>query len=100
VQQIVGSILYYTQAVDTTILMALSTIASKQTKATEKTLKKCTQLLDYLAANTKAKLHFYTSEIVLNIHSMLLICLKLKPEVVHADISVWGRFLKKRNQLK
>jgi hypothetical protein len=36
VQKIVGSILYYTRAVDLTELMALSTIVSKQTKGTEK----------------------------------------------------------------
>jgi hypothetical protein len=36
VQKIVGSILYYTRAVDLTVLMALSTIVSKQTKGTEK----------------------------------------------------------------
>jgi hypothetical protein len=69
VQQIVGSILYYARAANMTILMALGTIASKQTKATEKTLKKCTQLFDYLVANSNAKVHFYASEMVLNIHS-------------------------------
>ncbi len=36
VQQIVGSILYYACAVDMTVLMALSSIAVEQTKATEK----------------------------------------------------------------
>jgi hypothetical protein len=36
VQQIVGSILYYTRAVDMMILMALSSIAVEQTKAMEK----------------------------------------------------------------
>ncbi len=36
VQKIVGSILYYARAVDMTVLMALSTIASEQTKGTEK----------------------------------------------------------------
>ena len=34
VQQIVGSILYYARAVDMTVLMALSSIAAEQTKAT------------------------------------------------------------------
>ncbi len=33
VQKIVGSILYYARAVDMTVLMALSTIASEQTLA-------------------------------------------------------------------
>ena len=36
IQQILGSILYYAQAVDMTVLMALSSIASEQMKATEK----------------------------------------------------------------
>ena len=36
IQQIVGSILYYAQAVDSTVLMSLSSIAPEQTKATEK----------------------------------------------------------------
>jgi hypothetical protein len=34
VQQILGSILYYARAVDMTVLMALSSIAVEQTKAT------------------------------------------------------------------
>jgi hypothetical protein len=39
VQKNVGSILYYAQGVDMTVLMALSTIASEQTKGTERTMK-------------------------------------------------------------
>jgi hypothetical protein len=38
-----------------TVLMALSSIAVEQTKATEKTLGRCLQLLDYLASNLEAK---------------------------------------------
>jgi hypothetical protein len=57
------------RAVDMTVLMALSTITSKQTKASEKTLEKFTQLLDYLASNSDAKVHYYESDMVLNIHS-------------------------------
>jgi hypothetical protein len=44
-QKIVGSILYYARAVDMTLLMALSTIASEQTKGTERTLEKAYQVL-------------------------------------------------------
>ncbi len=46
IQQIVGSILHYARAVDTTVLIALSSIAVEQTKATEKTMGRCMQLLD------------------------------------------------------
>jgi hypothetical protein len=55
IQKIVGSILYYAWAVDMTVLMVLSTIASEQTKGTERTLEKAYQVLDYLATHPNAK---------------------------------------------
>ncbi len=58
VQKIVGSILYYTRAVDMTVLMALSTIASEQSKGTKRTLEKAYQVLDYLATNPNAVVRF------------------------------------------
>jgi hypothetical protein len=69
VQQIVGSILYYARAVDMIVLMALSAIAVEQTKAMTKMLGKCMQLLDYLASNSEAKVRFYASDMIMNIHS-------------------------------
>jgi hypothetical protein len=69
VQKNVGSILYYAQAVDMTVLMALSTITVNQTKATKRTMEQCMQLLDYLAHNTDAKVRFHASDMILNIHS-------------------------------
>ncbi len=54
VQKIVGSILYYARAVDMTVLIALSTIASEQTKGTKRTLEKAYQVLDYLATHPNA----------------------------------------------
>ncbi len=69
IQQIVGSILYYAHAVDMTVLAALSTIAIKQTKATQKTMNRSIQLLDYLASNQDAKVRFHASDMVMNIHS-------------------------------
>ncbi len=58
VRQIVGSTLYYARAVDMTVLIALSSIAMEQTKATEMTMKRCAQLLDYLADHADAKICF------------------------------------------
>jgi hypothetical protein len=40
IQQNGGSILYYAQAVNMTVLMALSFIAVKQTKATDETMER------------------------------------------------------------
>ena len=69
-QCIIGSIHYYAQAVDRTVLMALSTIASKQSKGTiQNTMLKPTQLMDYLATHPDATVRFHASDMILNVHS-------------------------------
>jgi hypothetical protein len=68
VQCIMGSILYYSCAVDMTFLMALSMIASEQMAAMEQTFKRYTQLLDYFASNSNATVQYYASNMVMNIH--------------------------------
>ncbi len=61
--------MYYAQAVDMTVLAALSIIAINQTKATKRTMEQCIQLLDYLSSNQNARVRFHASDMVLNIHS-------------------------------
>ncbi len=51
-----------------TVLMALSSIAMEQTKATDRTLERCMQLMDYLASNNPAKVRFHTLDMIMNIH--------------------------------
>ncbi len=68
VQKIFGSILYYAQAVDMTVLMALSSIAVEQTKVTEQTISHCRHLLSYLPGHLDAKIRFHASNMILNIH--------------------------------
>jgi hypothetical protein len=51
------------------VLIALSSIAVEQMKATEKTMARCTQLLDYLSGHADAKVRFHASDMILNIHS-------------------------------
>ena len=69
VQRVLGSFLYYTRAIDLTILHALSAIASEQAKPTEKTLKRVHQLLDYMHTNPNAVIQFRASDMILNVHS-------------------------------
>ncbi len=59
---------YYARAVDMTVLMVLSSIASEQTKGTERTLEKAYQVIDYLALHPDAVVRFRASDMVLNIH--------------------------------
>jgi hypothetical protein len=49
--------------------MPLNDIATKQTKATEKTQAATNQMLDYLAAHPDATVRFHASDMILHIHS-------------------------------
>ena len=69
VQQIVGVLLYYGRALDNTVLKALNTIASAQSKGTEATLDACTRLLNYVATHPDAIIRFNASDMVLHIHA-------------------------------
>ena len=69
VQQVTGTFLYYARAVDTTMLIALSAIASEQASPTKNTTKKVMQLLDYAASQEDAAITYHASTIVLAYHS-------------------------------
>ncbi len=69
--------------VDLTVLLALSTIASEQSKATKNTMQKTNQLLDYLATHSEATVRFHAFT------WMRLACPKQTPTAEHVDTSIW-----------
>ena len=69
IQQVLGAFLYYALAVDPTMLVALSTIASEQASPTRVTMKKVDQNLDYAASQEQAVLTYEASNMVLAVHS-------------------------------
>lgn len=69
IQQIVGSMLYYARAVDSTMLVAIGRIASQQSKATETTWNAAQRLLQYAAAYPNAQLVYHASDMVLHVQS-------------------------------
>ena len=68
-QEIIGTFLYYARAVDNTMLVALGTLGSAQTKGTKQTMEAAVNLLNYAATHPNAKVRFHASEMVLHIHS-------------------------------
>ena len=68
-QQVVGSVQYYARGVDATNLPALSTLGSEQTRATKQTMSNLNHLMDYLATHPDAKIRYYASDMILNVHS-------------------------------
>jgi hypothetical protein len=69
IQKVTGSILYYTRAVDPTVLMPLNDIATEQTNATENTQATTNQMLDYLETHPDATIRYHASDMILHIHS-------------------------------
>ena len=69
VQEIVGTLLYYSWAVDPTFACALSSIAAKQTNGTTSVLDACHPLLDYVATHPHVAICYHASKIILAVHS-------------------------------
>jgi hypothetical protein len=69
IQRLVGSFMYYARAVDPTILMALSDIATQQAAPTENTIKHVNQFLDYMWMHPDAIIRYRASDMILNVHS-------------------------------
>ncbi len=76
VQAVMETFLYYARAVDSTILTALSSLATKQAKPTQITMEKVNQLLDYCASQEEAIITYNKSKMILVIHSDAEYCNK------------------------
>ncbi len=57
IRQVIGILLYYARAVDSTLLVALSSLASAQAAPTQHTTTLVRWLLDYVASNPDASSH-------------------------------------------
>jgi hypothetical protein len=69
IQAVIGTLLYYSRAVDPTMLVALNAIATQQASPTQKTMEQVKQLLDYCASQEEAVITYRASDMVLAIHS-------------------------------
>jgi hypothetical protein len=69
IQEITGTFLLYARAIDCTMLVALGTIASNQSKGAHATAQALTKLLNYAAAHPDATVRYTASDMYLHIHS-------------------------------
>jgi Reverse transcriptase (RNA-dependent DNA polymerase) len=68
-QQITGKFQYYSRAVDPTMNVTLSTLASQQTHGTKLTEADANKLLNYCATHPDATIRYYPSDMILKVHS-------------------------------
>jgi hypothetical protein len=69
IQDIVGTLLYYDRAVNSTLLAALSAIATHQSKGTTAVAESCHQLLNYVATHPNEGIHYKTCDMILAVHT-------------------------------
>ena len=69
IQQVCGKFLFLGRAVDSSLLVPISAIASQAATPTTDTLKQANQLLDYIATQEDAIITYSASEMILNVHS-------------------------------
>jgi hypothetical protein len=68
-QQLTGTLLYYTRTVDPTLIMPINVLASEQSKSTAVTADKVIKLLNYCNTHPETKIRYHASDMILHIHS-------------------------------
>jgi hypothetical protein len=73
-----GTLLYCTRAIDSTILTALSSLATEKAKPMQKMMEKVKQVLDYCSSQEEAIIMYNASKMILVVHSNAGYCNKKK----------------------
>ena len=68
-QQIIGTFLFYSHAINPTLLTALSELSSAQATATDATKCACQEFLDYCASHPDGSIRYHASDMILKLHS-------------------------------
>jgi hypothetical protein len=66
-QSIVSTFLYYSHAVNCTMLPALNKLSTQQSRPTQETINTANTLLDFASKYPQAKIHFHASDIILHV---------------------------------
>jgi hypothetical protein len=69
VQNIVGTLLYYGRAANSTLLTALSAITARQSNRTQAVAEACHQLLDYVAMHPDVGIRYHACDMILAVHT-------------------------------
>jgi len=69
IQSVIGALLYYARAVDSTMLVALNTLSADQATATADTKTAVDQLLDYAATHPSSTIRYHASDMCLHVDS-------------------------------
>ena len=69
IQKIIGTFLYYSRALDCTMIPALNTLTEQQSSPTKNTEDAITHFLDYAATNPSSIIQYKASDMIIHIDS-------------------------------
>jgi hypothetical protein len=69
VLEVLGTLLFYARAIDSTLLTAIGELATEQSEGTQNTMTKLAQLLNYCATHPSATIRFTASDMILAVES-------------------------------
>jgi hypothetical protein len=69
IQEVLGTLLYYGRAVNSTMLTSIGELATQQSAGTKQTMDALTQLLNYAASHPEATVRYTASDMILAIKS-------------------------------
>jgi hypothetical protein len=69
IEEVIGALIFYGRVIDSTVLVALDTIAYKKIKGEQATAQAIAKLLNYASAHPDATVRYHTSGMCLHIHS-------------------------------
>jgi hypothetical protein len=93
-QCIVGTLLYNARAVDTTLLVPLSNLASQLSTATSTTIDSISHLLDYCSTHPESSIRYYASNMQLKSTVMPLTFMSLR---LSHELKVTSTLVTKKN---
>ncbi|KAI2503406.1 Reverse transcriptase (RNA-dependent DNA polymerase) [Fragilaria crotonensis] len=67
--EVLGTLLFYARAIDSTLLTAIGELATEQSEGTKTTMEKLSQLLNYCATHPNATVRFTASDMILAVES-------------------------------
>ena len=67
--EVLGTLLFYARAIDSTLLTAIGELATEQSQSTTHTMEKLAQLLNYCATHPDASVRFTASDMLLAVES-------------------------------
>jgi hypothetical protein len=89
-QSVIGTLLYYSRAVDPSICTALHELGSIQSQPTEKDMKKMERLLGYVSKHRNMAIRFYASNMILQLLSDASYLCRPKARSVYGTYSYFG----------